>query len=446
MEARLGQILTKSGVAKSQLSLLILSLNESSPQRVFAVNESQQMIPASVTKVATASAVLRRLGPSYKFQTTLSSVAAPVASSLRGDLILKGGGDPGFVSETLWYLVNEFTRTGVKRIDGDLLVDDTAFDLVRTDPTRDPERVDRAYDSPVGAMSLNWNAINIFVRPGAKAGEPVSVRLDPIPDYYKVDNKAKTVAGSGNALEVSRVADRVVVRGTLGVLRDEIAVFKNVDDPVDWAGRGLAFFLSQRGITFTGKIKAGVQPASAKTLAKADSKPVSQSVADMMKFSNNFVAEMLTKGLALESGVRPASLESGMKLVQDHLTQDLGLNPAQFKLLNPSGLSRSNRINARDLAEILVQAQRQFPTFSEFLSSFPLAGMDGTLKRRMKAPETSGWVRAKTGNLNGVVSLAGYAGRKDGSLVAFAFIFNGKAAQADSVRQLFDAMASQLVQ
>jgi len=442
--ARLDKVVRGHSIARDHLGLAVVDLSTVPEKTVYSLNEQQDLIPASVTKLATASAVLRKLGPSFKFQTTLWSAGAVSDGVLKGDLILKGGGDAGFVSETMWFLVNEFLRTGVHKIEGDIVVDDTDFDQVRNDASRDPERVDRAYDAPVGAMSFNWNSINIYVRP-VHEGQPPQVYLDPLVDYYSVDNRAKTTNKSGVDLEISRAGERVVVKGSIGMGHDEFVAYKNVDDPVDWSGKNLAFFLTQRGVTFTGKIKAGKKPPTAHMMAKADSKPVSQHVADMMKFSNNYVAEMLTKDLAVQAGHTPATLEEGMAVIRANLV-DLGIDSKHFILLNPSGLSRKNRMKARDLAEILVQSHKDFPIYAEMLSGLPLAGLDGTLKKRMTGGPAQGWVRAKTGSLSGVVTLAGYAGRRDGTVRAFAFIFNGKADQGEAARHLFDALATELVQ
>lgn len=433
-----------SSIAPSNLGLAVYDLDQSRQPLIFGMNEQKDFTPASITKIVTAATVLQRLGASYKFQTSLWSVGKIENGTLGGDLVLKGGGDSGFVSETMWFLVNELVRTGIKRIEGNLIVDDSDFDPIREDASRDPERVDRAYDAPVGAMSFNWNSINIFVRP-TEIGKPPQVNLDPLPDYYAIVNKAKTVAKSGVDLDVSRTGNTVFISGTIGADANEFVAYKNIDDPVDWSGRNLVYFLSQRGIIVTGKVKGGKRPEGARLLAKADSEPVSQHVADMMKFSNNYVAEMLTKNLAAQNGTLPASLDAGMKLIRETITS-LGIDRQNFNLLNPSGLSRQNRIKPADLARVLVRAQHHFPIFAEMLASFPLAGMDGTLKNRMKDTAAKGWVRAKTGNLAGVVGLAGYAGRKDGSVRAFAFIFNGKPDQGDSARRLFDALATQLVQ
>lgn len=442
---RLDKALSKHSIAKENLGLAVFDLEKREKPLIYGLNEERDMTPASITKIVTAAAVLQRIGASTKLQTTLWSNAPVKDGVLKGDLVLKGGGDSGFVSETMWFLVNELMRTGIKKIEGDLLVDDTDFDSIRADPSRDPERVDRAYDAPVGAMSFNWNSISIFIRPG-ETGQPPRVYLDPIDNGFTVDNKAKTTASGGNNLEVKRDGNKITVKGSLGANANEVAVYKNIDDPVEWSGRNLKFFLEQRGVSVSGKIAAGKRALDMKMLAKADSKPIAQAVADMMKFSNNYVAEMLTKNLAAQKSPNsPATLEAGMKVVREFLS-DNGIPAGRFTLFNPSGLSRKNKMKAVDMAKVLAISYRHFPTFAEYLTSFPLAGADGTLKSRMKDTPAQNWVRGKTGLLHGVVGLAGYAGRKDGSVRAFAFIFNGKAEQGDSVRRLFDALAMELVQ
>lgn len=441
---RLQKVLKAYSVPKDHLGLAVIDLSKTPHPVEFGLNEKEQMTPASTTKIVTAAAVLQKLGPSFKFQTTLWSAGNIKDGILNGDLVLKGGGDPGFVSETMWFLVNELVRTGIKKIEGNVIVDDTDFDAIRADPSRDPERVDRAYDAPVGAMSFNWNSINIFVRP-TQVGEAPSVHLDPIGNGFSVVNKAKTVNKAGTSIDISRNGDKIHVSGTIGVGSDEKVTYKNIDDPAEWSGQNLIFFLGQRGITVSGKLKMGKKPEGAKLLAKAESKPVSNSVTDMMKFSNNFVAEMLTKNLAAQAGVVPATIEGGMKIIRANLLA-MGIDEKNFNLVNPSGLSRKNKMRPVDLAQVLTKSYENFPTSAEFLTALPLSGIDGTLKSRMKTPQATGWVRAKTGLLNGVVGLAGFAGRKDGSIRAFAFIFNGKAEQGDLVRRLFDQLATELVQ
>ena len=239
LASRLDKIIRSYSISPASLGLAVIDLSAPATQ-VFAANELQEFIPASITKLATAAAVLHQLGPSFKFQTTLWSSGAVKNGVLNGDLILKGGGDASFVSESMWLLVNEFARAGIQKVDGNLLVDDGDFDAVRADPSRDPERVDRAYDAPVGAMSFNWNSINIYVRP-TQVGQPPQVYLDPLTDYFHVDNQAKTVNKAGSSLEISRSGSRIAIRGTIGISHDEVVAYKNIDDPVDWSGRNLLF-------------------------------------------------------------------------------------------------------------------------------------------------------------------------------------------------------------
>ncbi|MGE3683638.1 MAG: D-alanyl-D-alanine carboxypeptidase/D-alanyl-D-alanine-endopeptidase [Bdellovibrionales bacterium] len=444
LPARLDKVIRSSAIPKDDLGLFVVDLAHVPQRMVFQLNAEKDFVPASITKLVTATAVLRRLGPSFRFQTTLWSEAPVKEGVLKGDLILKGGGDSGFVSETMWFLVNEFVRTGITKVEGNVVVDDFEFDSIRADPSRVKDRVDRAYDAPVGAMSFNWNSINVYVRAGEK-GKPPHVYLDPVTNGYAVENKAKTVTGTDADISVAREGERIVVRGTMGVNSPETVAYKNVDDPVEWSGRNLIFFLGQRGITVTGKVVHGTRPSAARLLGKAESKPVRDHVADMMKFSNNYVAEMLTKALAAQNGNIPASLDKGMEIIRATL-RDMGIADKNYGLINPSGLSRRNHMRPRDLAEILVQGFKHFPTFAELLASLPLAGTDGTLKNRMKGPPAQGWVRAKTGLLKGVVGLAGYAGHKDGSVKAFAFIYNGTGAKESSARGLFDRLATELVQ
>ncbi|MGE4131512.1 MAG: D-alanyl-D-alanine carboxypeptidase/D-alanyl-D-alanine-endopeptidase [Bdellovibrionales bacterium] len=445
LTARMEKVLQSfsKSIQKDQVGLAVL--NPESPEKpLYTLSAERELIPASVTKLVTAAAVMRRFPPGGKLQTTLWSTAPLENGVLKGDLILKGGGDPGFVSETMWFLVNELVRSDIRKITGKVIVDDRDFDSVRTDSSRSPERVDRAYDAPIGAMSFNWNSINIYIRPG-KTGKAPIVYLDPIPNGYKITNKAKTVSGSGNGLAVSREGEKIVVSGKLGAKSDEVVFYKNIDDPAEWSARSLIFFLKQRGIEIGKDFALGSTPDKARLLAKADSKPVQQLVADMLKFSNNYVAEMLTKDLAMMNGEKPATLDGGMKIINSTL-EEMGVPADRFKLINPSGLSRENRMRPLDLALVLVKGFQHFPTFAEYLSALPLAGIDGTLKSRMKNTPAQGWVRAKTGLLTGAVALAGFAGRKDGSVRAFAFIFNGKGEQGDSARKLFDALAAELVQ
>lgn len=411
------------------------------------VGSRRAMIPASVTKIATASAVLSHFPAGSKFKTQLLLENKEKDGTVKGPLYLKGGGDPSFVSENMWFLVNAFKRNKIKKIEGDIVVDDTLFDRMRFDTSRQDKRVDRAYDAPVGAMSFNWNSVNIFVRPGDK-GEQAEVFVDPENEYIRLVNNSKTSSKNENKLIVDRAEDSkfngdvIRVSGSIGKNFPEQAVFKNVTQPDLWSGYNLKSFLAQRGIVVTGSVKSGQTPGSAKVVAESESKAVEQILSDMNKFSNNYVSEMLTKNLgALRHS--PASLADGMKVINDHLLS-LQIDSKEFKLQSPSGLTDENKLSSFALWRILQHLRNDFRVQPEFLTSLPIAGIDGTLKKRMKASPAERWVRAKTGYINNVVSLAGYAGRKDGKVLIFSFIYNGSTDET-KVRSFFDQLLIYLV-
>lgn len=409
---------------------------------IFANNADKVFIPASVTKLFTAYAVLKNLGPTFKVKTQLFYDGK--------NLYLKGAGDPGFVSETMWFLVNEFHRQNIKTIDGDIIVDDLLFDDIRFDKSRESERVDRAFDSPVGAMSFNWNSVNVFVKPASKIGQTAEVVADPENGYFKVVNTTKTVnkVSKDLIIDVNQKNRVINVSGEVSISAAEKAYFKNVADPVQWSGLNLFAFLGQRGIIVKGSVKVGATPASAKLVASAESKSLSAMVADMDKFSNNYVAEMLTKLLASQNSAKSEknsfSIADGMKIIEAE-AQKVVRNSKEMILKNPSGFSRENRITPAALNDLLFAALKDFSLFPSLVESLPVAGLDGTLKKRMIGTKAESFVRAKTGYLDDVVALSGYAGHRNGELYHFTFLYNGPQDEA-LVRSTVDQIINYILE
>jgi D-alanyl-D-alanine carboxypeptidase/D-alanyl-D-alanine-endopeptidase (penicillin-binding protein 4) len=422
LQTKFEKFIKKERVDPGQLGISIYKKG----LEVVDFNASKKFIPASVTKLFTALAVLEHIPPGTKFYTRLSSIAPKEDGILKGDLYLVGGGDSGFVSETMWYLVNAFTRERINQIQGDLIIDDTLFDNQRFDESREDHRVDRAYDAPVGAMSFNWNAVNVFLRPGSRVGDKAEVFIDPVNEQIVLESYLTT--STKTDYSVSRrlskdSKDLISVSGKISKDSKEIPVYKGITDPVSWSGENLRVFLQERGITLKGKIRAGKAPAGARILAEAPSKPIEHLLADMNKFSNNYVAEMLTKQLAAFNGTQ-GTLLGGLDFIRESV-RNAGVLDSEFEIVNPSGLTRENKFSARSLGKVLEKVRKDFRLFPEFVSSLPIAGVDGTLKNRMKEGRAYRWVRAKTGLLTGVTSLAGYVGLDDGEIMSFSFIYNG---------------------
>jgi D-alanyl-D-alanine carboxypeptidase/D-alanyl-D-alanine-endopeptidase (penicillin-binding protein 4) len=294
---------------------------------------------------------------------------------------------------------------------------------------------------------MNWNSINVFVRPGAKSGDPALVFADPYSNYIKLVNNVKT-SGKVATINLERIdgkkGDTLRVSGNIPAGSSEIVKYVSISQPDYWTGEYLKEFLKQRGVTITGDVSVGKTPGSAKVLAKVESRPMFEILSDMMKFSNNFVAEMLTKQFAIKMGQPQGNMTAGLLAISNAIKKR-GLTSGDFNLTSPSGLSQKNKIKPKKLGEILVGMHRDFKTFPEFASSFPIGGVDGTLKSRLKGTKAEGRVRGKTGLLNGAVGLAGFAGRPDGTTLSYVFIYNGSA-DVTRIWSLFDQMAVVLLE
>lgn len=450
--AGLSAALASSGLPDDSLSLMVVVHPPAAePRTALALNAHQPLIPASVTKLVTAAAVLRHIPLGTRFDTRLMSAAPLEDGILAGDLVLEGRGDPSLVSETLWLLANELASTGVRVVEGDLVVDDSYFDDIYLDASRDTRRSDHAYDAPIGALSFNWNAVALTVSPGPVPGSPAQVQVEPESPYVQVRNSAVTVAGQGiDRLVVSRLpgrggeGDTLVVSGEIGIAANPFEGYRNITDPARWSGENLRSYLAYRGIDVRGQVHKGLTPVGSRMLAQVQGRPVEQLVRDMNKISSNFIAEMLTKQLAARRHPdTPATLSAGTAVLEAYLA-GLDIDLSEFTLKNPSGLTRLNRLSAASLVALLDDMASDFRLAPEFLASLPVAGIDGTLETRMTDTPAQGWLRAKTGYIEGVVSLAGYAGSPGGERYTFAFIYNGPASPS-RVRDLFDRLGELLV-
>lgn len=448
LEGDFKKIIKKHHFAESTLGILV----EDQGKNLVTINADKLMVPASLTKIVTAAGILTQYPMNKKFVTELWGKGQIEGQGLKGSLCFKGGGDPSFVSEKMWYLVNEFQRTGIKTIEGDLIIDAGRFDNEGFDAGRDSVRVDRAFDAPISATSFNWNSVNVYIRPNPEADKPAIVTLDPTNDYLGLDNKSKTVAANNvKTISVTRTRengkDRVIVTGNLSKNASEFVVYKSIFDPVAWTGSNLKEFLAQRGITFKGSLRFTSCESESILYASSPSKNLNEMVSDMLKFSNNFVAEMLVKNLAADyTATNPqsknASMKDGIERLKSYL-DTLGFDRKSYVLENVSGLTRDNRFTAIQLGKVLNTIRDDFLIYPEFVSGLPIAGIDGTLKNRLKGGEGS-WVRAKTGYLDGVIGLAGYVGRKDKPPFTFVFMFNGDYEQGQAARNLFDELTKEI--
>ena len=432
------KLIEKKRLKKSRLGLTISLLSSTGEEAIYSLNEDRLFIPASLVKIASLSAFYYYFPLDFQFQTQLLSSGTISEDQLKGSLIVKGGGDPGFTSESLWNLVNSFKRQGIKTIAGDILVDDSLYKPFKIKPPSN-----RSYYALSSASSFNWNSVTFWIRPGK---DVVQIFVDPKNSYIKTLNEIKP--GKRTSIQIQTVPsdekkETFRFKGSVNSLKKEQAFYRNIKNPPLWLGHNLLYFLKQHGITVTGTVKKGSCFSSCEVLAQWNSRPLPFHTYNMMKFSNNFVSRMLTTHLPLIKGARKGDFHQGIHLINHYLSKKTGLRDFQF--VEPSGLSRENRFSPESLKALLVKDFNRFFE-PEILTSYPLAKGIGTLKKRFENLKEGEFVRAKTGSISGVLGLAGFAQSSKGEKFVFTFIYNGPNKNIKQAKELFDDMIKALFQ
>lgn len=460
LDARLGTLRRNAGeLASARIGVAVM--DPATGTFIAGLDADEPRRLASTTKLATAAAALAVQGGAARTTTALYAEdragVAPSREVVSGDLVLRAGGDPTFGRADLEQLVDELWRRGVRRVDGGLVIDATAFDDVHQPPHYDEKPDDAAFRAPIAAATLDDDAVSVIVTPGSAAGSAAGVEPSAGGAYVVLTNEALTTDTGRTALSVQvKVVPaagaqpprlELTVRGTIRTDAAPTRLRKRVDSPEHFLGETLRVLLAARGIRVA-KARLAIRAVSprARLVARHDSPPLAQVLHALGKYSNNFVAEMVLKGLAV--GAAPATTAAALTTARAAWAR-LGMGPGAFRIDNGSGLYDASRVSPRQLAGLLVGAWRDFRIAPDFVSQLAQAGVDGTLAKRMLSGPANGWVRAKTGTLDDVIALAGYAGTPLGAPLVFVVIVDdlpkgrARAARAfcDDVAQAVAALA-----
>lgn len=413
-------ILAEKAIAGAQVSILVERADGGKP--LYAVNPDLRLHPASNTKLVTTAAALELLGPAFRWRTDLA--ATGYAAGKAETLYLIGGGDPRFVSESLFKLVDDARFAGLTEVSGDLIVDDGYFTADRMAPGFDDKNQDSAYRAASSAASFNFNAVVINITPGA-AGKKPTVRIRPDSGYIIVDNQATTAGSGRERLRVSAVADgdrtKVIVGGRIPAKHRGVTVRRRIDHPSLYAGMAAKLYLERAGIAVKGEVKLGQAPKKRRRLGRVYSVSLASAIDDVNKLSNNMMAETVFRTVGREKG-GAGDWAAGSRVIGEWLTRTVGLREG-FRLDNGSGLFGKTAFSARDMVQVLRHMHRRSPPMPEYLASLAIGATDGTLRRRMKEVDKAS-VRAKTGTLDGVVCLSGYLTFADGTPGVFSILIN----------------------
>jgi D-alanyl-D-alanine carboxypeptidase/D-alanyl-D-alanine-endopeptidase (penicillin-binding protein 4) len=407
-----------------------------------AVNEHLALNPASNAKLYTAGAALAILHGEHRYETTLSGKLD--GDAVAGSLALRGYGDPSLTTSDLWDLVQEVKGYGVKRIEGDIVVDQRFYDEQTTPPAFDQQSDEwSGFRAPISAVALDENCILMTVRPSRTGtGGQAHVEFDP-PGFVDAEGSVRTApAGTADNVELalSGNGSRMTahVSGAIGADSRLVRYTRRVDDPRLLAGYGLKALLERAEIKVSGDVKLGT--AKGRVLARHLSEPLSLLLYGLGKHSDNFYAEMVFRSLAGEVKSRPARSGDASELVLQWLER-VGATDAGLILRNGSGLFDADRVTAFSTAQLLRWAWRDPQVQPEFLAQLAIGGVDGTLRKRFRAESTKRRVRAKTGTLDDVIALSGYVLRDAGrGPIAFSLYFNRVAGKQDAARHATDKL------
>jgi D-alanyl-D-alanine carboxypeptidase/D-alanyl-D-alanine-endopeptidase (penicillin-binding protein 4) len=413
-----------------------------------AYHEHDPLNPASNAKLFTAACALALLHGDHRYETTLSGATS--GGVVTGPLVLRGYGDPSLRTADLWEMAQELRSRGIRKVEGDVLVDQRFFDEETTPPAFEQEPHEwAAFRAPVSALSINENTLTLTVRP-TSPGNPALITFDP-PGYVDPDGSIKTADGVGAdtvGLALAGNGQRMTahVSGAIGI-DSKIARFtRRVEDPTLLAGYALKGVLDEMKIEVTGDVKAGGAKNDLPVLAEHKSAPLSSLLYELGKMSDNFYAETVFKTLAGEVHSRPAHAADAATVVTRYLT-DIGAMDAGMVIKNGSGLFDANRVTAASTVQLLRAAWRDQAMRDEYAAQLSIGGVDGTLRGRFKSEVRRRAVRAKTGTLDDTIALSGYVlGPPGKGPLAFSVLFNKVEGKAFGARKGADKLVELLAE
>jgi D-alanyl-D-alanine carboxypeptidase/D-alanyl-D-alanine-endopeptidase (penicillin-binding protein 4) len=464
LRARIRDLIAQPEFAASHVAVKVASLDTG--RVLFEQDSRKWMQPASNMKLYTVAAALDRLTPDYRFITSVYAPARPdAAGTVRGDLVVYGRGDPSFAvrfnpegNTDYSFAIDAFAAdiyaAGVRRVEGDLVGDESYFTGSPVPPGWEWDDLQWYYGAEVSALTVNDNSVDLSVKPGANLGAPARINIGPdTPLVTVIDRTITTQRGTPRELSVTRALGQntIEIRGRVPLDDRGYTASLAVSRPSMLFVTMLRAALERRGVVFTGQTRAvDAQARAGKPLpvsslveiAARKSPPLSVIAAQTLKPSQNLYAELLLRTLGKTSGSADPKLsteEAGEQAVAKFLTQ-AGIDPTGLVMNDGSGLSRSDLVTADTTVQLLVYMNRH-RFGSEFRLALPVAGVDGTLRNRMKGTPAQGNVRAKTGTLGTATSLSGYVFSAAGERLVFSLMINNPPRDANPRTEFTDAIA-----
>ncbi len=433
----------------------------SSGKTIYRRNDDRLFLPASNMKLFTSALALLRLGPDRRFITQVVREAG-------GDLAICGSGDPSLSGRAFPYqkdapaapglkaiedLADQVVASGVTRVDGDVVGDDRLYPWAPYAPSWTQDDALRDYGAPVSALTVNENAMALIIRPGARAGDPVELSIEPALEYYAIDQRMITVARGGEAkVRIARQAGsrQILVWGSVPAGHAAVVETLAVDDPALYAAYALHDALTRRGVSIMGRAVArhrlateDYEAPSGTVVATRTSPPLVDLLQVMDKVSQNLFAELMLREVGRVER-HMATREAGVEELGAMLVE-MGGAKDEARLEDGSGLSRNALVTPRLMTRLLTNLYGG-KYREEWMSLLPAGGEDGTLRHRLCCVMDGRGIRAKTGSLSRALALSGYADSKTRGRLAFSILVNDFSTPVSEVRQWIDKIAEVLLE
>ena len=400
---------------------------------LFSINADVPHVPASTQKVLTSVLALDALGPQYRFRTEVLRSGSFRDGTVDGDLILRGDGDPSlssrFIGRTadaaMDSLAMRVVRAGVRNVTGRVIGDASAFETRSVPAGWHPRILQDAYAGRVSALTLNENLVWVTVRPTTR-GSAAEVVLEPATTAIPLRASVRTVAGRRAPLKLSRTSAGISVSGSIGVDAGPHSYSYIVEDPASFTTGAFLAALRRNGVTVGGSMTLAPTPSGAESLIVWESAPLETLLTVMNRESVNVIAEHLFRAASRGADRRTmGAAVTADTALRSLLQRTAGVRTDAIRSSDGSGLSQLDQVSPRAMVQLLSWADHS--TWGPLLhASLPLAGESGTLRGRMKFTTAQTNLHAKTGTTNDVVALAGYVTARNGELLAFCLLYNGR--------------------
>jgi D-alanyl-D-alanine carboxypeptidase/D-alanyl-D-alanine-endopeptidase (penicillin-binding protein 4) len=458
LRARIQDVMRQPSLASSHLAVKVASLDTG--RVLFEENADKWLQPASNLKLYTVAAALDRLTPEYRFNTSVYAPARPdAAGTVRGDLVVYGRGDPTYATRftggsdyytAIDELAARITGAGVRRVEGDLIGDESYFRGGPLAPGWEWDDLQWYYGAEVSALTINDNSVDLSVKPGARVGDPCTITLGPQTTLVTVVDRTVTAPrGTRSDLNVHRPLNENVIEvsGSLPLDDKGYSASIGVSRPAMLFAWMLRASLERRGVSITGRTRtvdararesAPLQTATLVEIANRQSPPLSVIAAQTLKPSQNLYTELLLRTLGRTVGTDPkqTSDEAGIEAIKVFL-RNAGLNADKVLISDGSGLSRSDLVTVETTLQLLTYMSRHRYA-SVYRDALPVAGIDGTLRSRMRNTVAQGNARAKTGTLSSATSLSGYVTSASGERLVFSLMINNPPREISAPRTFTD--------